>query len=96
MGTVYLARDNALGRTVAIKLLGANLGEISTVRERFLAEARTLATIHHPNILSVLAIGEVDGVPYFVMPFVDGASLADRLRRVGPLPVDEALDIAIG
>jgi hypothetical protein len=95
VGSVYLARDNALGRTVAIKLLGANLGEISTVRERFLAEARTLATIHHPNILSVLAIGEVDGVPYFVMPFVDGESLADRLRRVGPLPVDEALDIAI-
>ena len=96
MGRVYLARDKAVGRTVAIKLLGEDLGETgSTVRERFYAEARTLETIHHQNILPVLAIGEVDGVPYFVMPFVDGESLADRLRRVGSLPVDEALDIAI-
>ena len=96
MGTVYLARDNELGRTVAIKLLRADLGEVDTTeRERFQAEARMLASIHHQNILPVLAIGEVDGLPYFVMPFVDGESLADRLRRVGSLPVDEALDIAI-
>jgi serine/threonine-protein kinase len=96
MGEVYRAEDAELGRTVAIKLLGADLGKIgSTVRERFHAEARTLATLDHQNILPVLAIGEDDGLPYFVMPFVDGESLADRLRRVGSLPVDEALDIAI-
>jgi serine/threonine protein kinase len=96
VGIVYLARDKKRVRTVAIKVLAEEFGKTSsTVRERFEAEARTLATIRHPNILPVLAIGEVDDVPYFVMPFVDGESLAHRLRRTGSLPVDEALDIAI-
>jgi Protein kinase domain len=95
MGTVYRGRDNKLDRTVAIKVLGADYNDIgSTVRERFYTEAQTRRTIRHPNILPVLDIGEVHGVPYFVMPFVD-ESLAARLRRDGLLPVEEAVDVAI-
>jgi hypothetical protein len=96
MGVVFVAEDEMLHRAVAIKLLGDEFGKTGgRVRERFQAEAKTLATLRHRNVLPVIDSGEVDGVPYFVMPLVRGESLAERLRRAGPLPVDEALEVAI-
>jgi len=87
MGVVVLARDLALHRVVAIKLLRRELAAVDEERTRFQREARLMARLTHPGIVPVHAFGEaaVDGerVPYFVMRHVDGESLAERLRRDG-------------
>ncbi len=90
--TVYLARDLKHERQVAIKVLRPELAA-AIGADRFLAEIKTTANLRHPHILPLFDSGEADGLIYFVMPFVDGASLDDRLREVGRLPVQEALEI---
>lgn len=85
MGTVLLARDVALDRLVAIKVVSSDVVLTTGVRERFLREARTVAKLRHPNIVAVHSAGEAAGMLYFVMEYVDGESLRERLVRDGPL-----------
>lgn len=89
MGAVYLARERALERAVAIKVLPPNMAADAEGRERFRREARTAAKLSHPNIVPLHAFGEVDGMLYFVMGYVKGESLGDRLRREGRLGADD-------
>ena len=90
MGAVYLANDRALERFVAIKVLRPDLASAPESRERFRREARVAAQLSHPGILPLHTFGEVGGIWYFVMGYVRGETLADRLRHHGPLPVAEA------
>jgi predicted Ser/Thr protein kinase len=85
MGVVYLARDVQLDRPVAIKVLPADLAAREDVRARFLKEARTAAGLSHPNIVPIHRVGELGGIPFFVMTFVDGPTLGERLRDRGPV-----------
>lgn len=90
MGTVYLARDLALDRIVAIKALHPELAARADARERFLREARVAARLMHPNIVPVYAVEAIEGYTVIVMAYVDGESLGARLRRRGPLAPDQA------
>ena len=93
MATVYLATDGKHRRQVAVKVMRPELA--ATVgAERFLREVEIAAQLTHPHILPVHDSGEVDGVLYYVMPFVEGESLHDRIKRETQLPVEEALRIA--
>ena len=94
MATVYLADDLKHHRKVAVKVLRPELSALIGA-ERFLAEIRTTANLQHPNILPLFDSGQVDQFLYYVMPFVEGESLKDRLDRDRQLPVDEAIRIAI-
>lgn len=85
MAIVYLARDVALDRPVAVKLLPPRLATSPDYRARFLREARTAAGLSHPNIVPIHLVEEKDGLVYFVMALVEGESLGDRVRRAGPL-----------
>lgn len=89
MGIVYLARDVILERPVAIKLLAPALAARDDMRRRFLREARLAAQCFHPNIVPIHEVAESGDLAWFVMAYVPGESLADRLRRVGPLPANE-------
>ena len=93
MATVYRARDPKHDRTVAIKVLKPELAE-AIGADRFLREIRTTANLSHPHILPLFDSGDADGFLYYVMPFVEGESLQDRLDREGPLPVEDAVQIA--
>ena len=93
MGVVFLARDIALHRLVAIKVLRYEFTESDEHRERFRREARMTARLSHPNIVPVHSFGEVDDLVYIVMKYVHGESLATRLRREGALPADETCRI---
>ena len=89
MGVVYLARDVQLDRDVAIKVLPTHLARTADARERFLREARTAAGLSHPHIVPIHRVGEAHGFVFFVMSYVDGESLGERLRTRGPLaPAD--------
>jgi predicted Ser/Thr protein kinase len=91
MGIVYLARDVQLDRDVAIKVLPSHLASSASWRERFLREARTAAGLSHPHIVPIHRVGEVDGFVFFVMSYVEGETLGERLRTRGPLaPADAA------
>jgi eukaryotic-like serine/threonine-protein kinase len=94
MGEVYRARDQRLNRTVAIKVLATHLSDRLDLKARFEREAQTLASLSHPHICPVFDVGHQDATDYIVMEFVEGRTLADRLRR-GPVTPDEALRIAI-
>jgi len=94
MATVWLAQDLRHDRPVALKLLHLHLAA-SLGPERFQREIRLAARLQHPHILTVLDSGETEGRLWFTMPFVEGESLRDRLRRERQLPVDAALRIAI-
>lgn len=85
MGVVFLARDVRLDRLVAIKTLPSHLAADAAVRDRFLREARTAGRLSHPNIVPVHRADELADFVFFVMGFVDGESLAQRIRRMGPL-----------
>jgi serine/threonine-protein kinase len=85
MGIVYLARDVQLDRQVAIKVLPASLASRTDQRERFLREARTAAGLSHPNIVPIHRVGEAGDFVFFVMAYIDGESLGQRLREQGPL-----------
>lgn len=93
MATVYLARDLKLDREVALKVLRPDLAA-AIGAERFLREIRVTAALQHPHILAVYDSGQADSYLYYVMPFVDGESLRERLEREGQLPIDQALLIA--
>ena len=93
MATVYLAHDLKHDRKVAVKVLRPELAAVIGA-ERFLAEIKTTANLQHPHILSLFDSGTVDGTVFYVMPFVDGESLRDRLTREKQLPIDDALRIA--
>ncbi len=92
-GVVYLAHDSHLDRNVAIKTLAFSPPAECDLLHRFRREARLLASLSHPNIATIYAFAEDDDSRALVMEYVDGQTLADRLRA-GPLPVDEALSIA--
>ena len=94
MGVVYKAEDTKLHRTVAIKALSADLVGDQKARSRFMREARAASAIDHPNICTVYEINEVDGVLFFVMPFVDGKTLK---KFIGgrPVPLDLALEFSL-
>jgi len=93
MATVYLAHDVRHDRKVALKVLRPELSAILGA-ERFLAEIKTTANLQHPHILSLFDSGEADGLVFYVMPFVEGESLRDRLTREKQLPVEDAIRIA--
>ncbi len=94
MAVVYLAEDLKHDRKVAIKVLLPNL-VASLGTERFLREIDVLAKLQHPHILTLIDSGEAEGLPYYVMPFVEGQSLRDRLSAEGRLELDEAVRIAL-
>jgi len=93
MATVYLAHDVRHERKVALKVLRRELAAVIGA-ERFLAEIKTTANLQHPHILSLFDSGEADGLVFYVMPYVEGESLRDRLVREKQLPVEEAVRIA--
>jgi serine/threonine-protein kinase len=93
MATVYLAHDPKHDRKVAVKVLDPDLAVVVGAT-RFLHEIKVTANLHHPHILPLHDSGEADGLLYYVMPYVKGESLRDRLDREGRLPVDEAITIA--
>jgi serine/threonine-protein kinase len=92
MATVYLAHDLRHDREVAVKVLRPELA-LALGADRFVREIRTIAQLQHPHILGLIDSGEVDGTAWYVMPFVRGESLRDRLNREKQLPVQEALRI---
>ncbi len=93
MATVYLAQDLKHDRKVALKVLRAELSAILGA-ERFLQEIKTTANLQHPHILALHDSGEAAGIVFYVMPYIEGESLRDRLTRERQLPVDEAVRIA--
>ncbi|HSM04652.1 MAG TPA: protein kinase [Longimicrobiales bacterium] len=94
MATVYLAHDLRHDRRVAVKVLRPELAAIMGA-ERFLTEIRTTANLQHPHILPLFDSGEADGFLYFVMPYVEGETLRDRMAREKQLPVDDAVRIGV-
>src|SRR5258708_5743051 len=90
MGEVYRARDTRLDRTVAIKILSSQLSSNSEARQRFDREARSISSLSHPNVCQLYDVGSQDGTSYLVMEYLEGETLADRLRK-GPLPLDQVL-----
>ena len=90
MGIVYLAHEVHLDRPVAIKLLPPDRASDPTLRQRFLREARMAAKLSHPNIIPIHAVDEAAGFVFYVMAFVDGETLAERVRTRGPLSSGEA------
>jgi WD40 repeat protein len=93
MGVVYLAEDVQLRRQVAVKMLKGSLAASQANRERFLREARAAAAISHDHIITVHHVGEENGVPFLVMPFLQGESLQARLARPERVPLAEVLRI---
>ncbi len=93
MGVVYLAKEVHLDRLIAIKLLPPERAEDPTLRERFLREARLAAKLSHPNIIPIHAVDETDGFVYYVMTFVDGETLAQRVKKRGPLSASEGVRV---
>ncbi len=95
MSTVYRAFDTTLERRVAVKHMHREIASDSDQLERFRREARSVAQLSHPHIVGVIDAGEEDGRPYIVLEYVEGETLKERIRRMGRLPVDEAIAYAI-
>jgi len=94
MGDVYLARDQRLGRPVALKVLPASFGSDSEWIARFRQEARAASSISHPNIAHIYEVGAFRGQQYIAMEFIEGITLRERLKR-GRVGLDEAVDIGL-
>ncbi len=91
---MYRARDTRLGRTVAIKVLSPLAAGDETARHRLIREARAVSSIDHPNICALYDVGQGNGIDYLVMQYLDGETLASRLRRDGALDIETALRCA--
>src|SRR5579864_8608800 len=94
MGEVYRARDTRLDRTVAVKILPARLSADPDARQRFDREARAISSLNHPNICTLYDVGHQDGIDYLVMEFLEGETMAERIRK-GPLAIEQALKIGV-
>ena len=94
MGEVYRAHDSKLGRDVAIKVLPDAFAHDPERLSRFQREAKMLAALNHPNIATIYGLEQSNGTSYLVMELVSGETLQERIRRDGPVPIDEALSIA--
>ena len=94
MGEVYKARDTRLDRTVAIKILPAQLAADLRFRERFAREAKAISQLSHAHICTLHDVGRHDGIDYLVMEYLEGQTLAQRLLK-DALPVDQALQFAV-
>lgn len=92
MGEVYRARDMRLERTVAIKVLPSHLSDDPDLKQRLEREAKTISQLNHPNICTLYDVGHEGGTDYLVMEFLEGESLAERIKR-GPLPLKELVTI---
>src|ERR1700675_58729 len=95
MGEVYQARDTKLGRDVAIKVLPEAFAHDPERLSRFQREAKLLASLNHPNIATIHGLEQSGGTSYLVMELVPGETLAERIKRDGPVPIEEALKIAV-
>src|SRR5258707_4787371 len=95
MGEVYRALDTRLDRTVAIKVLASHLSSSPELKQRMEREARAISSLNHPHICHLYDIGSQDGTDYLVMEFLEGETLAERLRK-GAMPLNEIYKIAIG
>jgi eukaryotic-like serine/threonine-protein kinase len=95
MSTVYLARDETLDRSVAVKVMHREMSEQEDQLERFRQEARAVAKLSHPNVVSVIDAGEDGGYPYIVFEYVEGETLKQRIARVGALDTQDAIAYAI-
>ena len=95
MGQVYRAEDTKLGRHVALKLLAADTTRDQTAKRRLLTEAQSASALNHPNIVTIYAIEETDGIDFIVMEFVDGETLTAHLAVSGALPLTSLLDLGI-
>ena len=93
MATVYLAEDLKHNRNVALKILKPELAAVVGA-ERFLAEIQVTANLQHPHILPLFDSGEAEGFLFYVMPYVEGETLRDRIDREKQLPVEEAVALA--
>ncbi|TDI34876.1 MAG: serine/threonine protein kinase [Acidobacteria bacterium] len=94
MGEVFKAKDTRLDRTVAIKVLLEHLADSPERKARFEREAKAISQLNHPHICTLYDVGEQDGVDYLVMEYIEGDTLAQRLKK-GPLPLDKALEYGI-
>ena len=94
MGEVYRAKDQKLGRDVAIKVLPEEFAKDADRVARFQREAKLLASLNHPNIASIYGLEESDGIHFLVLELIEGDTLADRLKR-GAIPVEDALKLAL-
>ena len=94
MGEVYQANDTRLDRTVAIKVLPEHLAESPERKARFEREAKAISQLNHPHICTLYDVGEQDGIDYLVMEYIEGETLAERLKK-GARPLDKALEYGI-
>src|SRR5215204_5607294 len=95
MSSVYKAHDRLLDRQIAVKILHPHFTEDEEYVERFRREARAVAQLSHPNIVTVIDRGEDEGRQFIVFEYVDGENLKELVQREGPLPVRRALELAI-
>lgn len=95
MSNVYQARDRVLNRVVTVKVLREELAEDKEFVRRFQLEAQAVASLSHPNIVSIYDVGEENGLPYLVMEYVDGCNLKEILKREGRLSPGEAISIGM-
>src|SRR5437867_6505840 len=93
MAITYRARDTVLNSVVALKVIDRKVSKMPGVRSRFLREARAAAQIRHPNVARVSPYGEQDGECFYVMELVEGETLEARIRRDGPMPLAQALEV---
>ena len=95
MGAVFLARQTSSDRLVAIKILAPRFSRDESYVNRFLREAESAAKLEHPSIIGAIDVGEVDGLKYFVMEYIEGPTLADLLRRGGALDESRAVSMVL-
>jgi serine/threonine protein kinase len=95
MSSVYRAVDTLLERNVALKILHPHYGDDAEYVERFRREARSVAQLSHPNIVTVIDRGESEGQQYIVFEYVDGESLKQLVDRTGPLPARRAVELGL-